>query len=145
MAISIANYFGIEILSADSRQFYKELNIGTAKPTQVELSQAPHHFINNLSIQDTYTVGDYEEEAIAKLEALFERYDAAILVGGSGMFIRAICEGLDSFPNVPESIKEKWMHLYEKEGITPLQAALEQQDQKWRENNYIVGLIKEWI
>lgn len=128
MAIRLANYFGIEILSADSRQLYKEMNIGTAKPTQVELNQAPHHFINHLSVQDTYSVGDYEKEVLNKLEELFEGYDAAILVGGSGMFLRAIMEGLDEFPTVPPSIKEKWIQQFEKEGIEALQIILEQQD-----------------
>ncbi len=128
MAIHLANYFGVEILSADSRQFYKELSIGTAKPTAIELEQAPHHFINNLSIETSYSVGDYERDAIAKLEELYERYDVALLVGGSGMFIRAICEGLDEFPDVPLVIKEKWNLLFQKEGILPLQKALELQD-----------------
>lgn len=128
VAIKLANYFGVEVLSADSRQFYKELSIGTAKPTQKELEQAPHHFINNLSIENAYTVGDYERAVLTKLEQLFERYQAALLVGGSGMFIRAICEGLDEFPEVPTTIREKWVQLFENEGIVPLQTALEQQD-----------------
>jgi len=128
VAIELANFFGIEILSADSRQFYKEMSIGTAKPTSKELAEAPHHFINNLSIEDNYSVGDYERDAIAKIEQLFERYEAAILVGGSGMFIRAICEGLDEFPDVPPVIKEKWGQLFEKEGIEPLQSELKRQD-----------------
>lgn len=128
VAIKLANFFGIEILSADSRQFYKEMSIGTAKPTQKELEKAPHHFINNLSIERNYSIGDYEREAIGKLTQLFERQEAAILIGGSGMYIRAVCEGLDEFPDVPSVIKEKWVKLFEKEGVKPLQTALEQQD-----------------
>lgn len=128
MAIQLANYFGVEIISADSRQFYKELNIGTAKPTAQELDQAPHHFINNLNIATSYSVGDYERDVMAKLEELYERYDVVLLVGGSGMFIRAICEGLDEFPDVPAFIKEKWNKLFNQEGILPLQKALEEQD-----------------
>lgn len=128
MSIQLANYFGIEIFSADSRQFYKEMAIGTAKPTTQELDQAPHHFINNLSIETPYSVGDYERDVMAKLEELYERYDVALLVGGSGMFIRAICEGLDEFPDVPVAIKEKWNQLFNQEGILPLQQALEEQD-----------------
>lgn len=123
-AIRIANHFGIEILSADSRQFYREMTIGTAKPTSEELLQAPHHFINNLSIQDQYTVGDYEKEVLSKLEQLLEGYEAAILVGGSGLYIRAICEGLDEFPDVPEAIKKAWIEKEKSEGIAPLQEAL---------------------
>ena len=128
IAIRVANYFGIEIISADSRQFYQEMNIGTAKPTATELAQAPHHFINNLSIQDTYSVGDYEKEVLAKLEVLLEGYEAAILTGGSGLFIRAICEGLDEFPAVPDGIRARWMSQLETEGIEPLQKALKEQD-----------------
>ena len=130
-AIRIANYFGIEILSADSRQFYQEMNIGTAKPTDAELAQAPHHFINNLSIQDSYSVGDYEKEVLKKLEELMEGYEAAILVGGSGLYIRAVCEGLDEFPEVPETIKEELIHQFEQEGLAPLQASLQALDPKY--------------
>ena len=128
IAIRVANYFGIEIISADSRQFYQEMNIGTAKPTATELAQAPHHFINNLSIQDTYSVGAYEKEVLAKLEVLLEGYEAAILTGGSGLFIRAICEGLDEFPAVPDGIRARWMSQLETEGIEPLQKTLKEQD-----------------
>ena len=127
IAIRVANYFGIEIISADSRQFYQEMNIGTAKPTATELAQAPHHFINNLSIQDTYSVGAYEKEVLAKLEVLLEGYEAAILTGGSGLFIRAICEGLDEFPAVPDGIRARWMSQLETEGIEPLQKTLKEQ------------------
>ncbi len=127
-AIRIANHFGIEILSADSRQFYREMNIGTAKPTDTELAQAPHHFINNLSIQDSYSVGDYEKEVLSKLEQLMEGYEAAILVGGSGLYIRAVCEGLDEFPEVPEHIKEELINQFEQEGLAPLQASLKELD-----------------
>jgi len=128
VAIRVANYFGIEIISADSRQFYKEMNIGTAKPTVAELAQAPHHFINNLSINDTYSVGDYEREVLDKLEQLFEGYEAAILAGGSGLFIRAICEGLDEFPTVPDSIRDRWTAQLETDGIEQLQTALQEKD-----------------
>jgi len=128
VAIRVANYFGIEIISADSRQFYQEMNIGTAKPTAAELAQAPHHFINNLSIKDSYSVGDYEREVLEKLAVLLEGYEAAILTGGSGLFIRAICEGLDKFPAVPDGIRERLTAQLETEGIEQLQVALKQQD-----------------
>ncbi len=123
-AIRLANYFGIEIISADSRQFYREMNIGTAKPSAEELAQAPHHFINNLSVEDTYSVGDYEREVLILLEQLLEGYDAAILVGGSGLFIRGVCEGLDEFPDVPTKIKNKVLQEYKEKGIESLQKKL---------------------
>lgn len=128
VAIRVANYFGIEIISADSRQFYKEMTIGTAKPTVRELAQAPHHFINTLSIQDAYSVGDYEREVLEKLDILLEGYEAAILTGGSGLFIRAICEGLDEFPDVPDVIRDKWTTQIDTQGIESLQLALKAQD-----------------
>ena len=116
-AIKIANYFGIEIISADSRQFYREMNIGTAKPDQAELKAAPHHFINNLSIHDTYTAGDYEREVISFLDQLYESYDMAILVGGSGFFIQAVIEGLDDFPPVPKEIRAKIEKEFKEQGL----------------------------
>ena len=124
LAIRLANYFGVEIISADSRQFYREMNIGTAKPSSTELAQAPHHFINNLSIEETYSVGDYEREVLARLEQLMEAYDVAILVGGSGLFIRAVCEGLDEFPDVPKKIRNKISREYEEKGLEFLQKKL---------------------
>jgi len=99
VAIEVAKHFHTEILSADSRQFYREMNIGTAKPNPAELAAVPHHFINNLSIQDTYTAGDYEKEALAVLDKLFQTQDVAVMVGGSGLFIKAVCDGFDSFKN----------------------------------------------
>ena len=111
LAIEVAKHFKTQILSADSRQFYREMNIGTAKPSAEELAVVPHHFINNLSIQDTYTAGDYEREALAVLDKLFETHDVAVMVGGSGLFIKAVCEGFDSFKkeenDEDESIIEK--------------------------------------
>ena len=104
-AIRVANHFGVEIISADSRQFYREMEIGTAKPSKEELAQAPHHFVNNLSIHDEYSAGDYEREVIPFLNKLYESYDVAILAGGSGFFIQAIIEGLDKFPEVPKAIR----------------------------------------
>lgn len=120
-AIKVANHFGVEIISADSRQFYREMNIGTAKPTKEELSRAPHHFVNNLSIKDSYTAGDYEREVIPFLDKLYESYDVAILTGGSGFFIQAVIEGLDDFPEVPQEIRDKNQKDFEEKGIKYLQ------------------------
>lgn len=120
-AIKVANHFGIEIISADSRQFYREMNIGTAKPSYQELAQAPHHFINNLSIHDEYTAGDYERDVLPFLDKLYERHDAAIIVGGSGFFIQAVCEGLDEFPLVPKKVRNAVVAAFEKHGLAYLQ------------------------
>lgn len=120
-SIKVANHFGVEIISADSRQFYREMEIGTAKPTAAELAQAPHHFVNNLSIHDEYTAGDYEREVIPFLDKLYESYDVAILSGGSGFFIQAITEGLDYFPEVPKEVRAKIEQDFAEKGLEYLQ------------------------
>ncbi|GAB4498637.1 MAG: tRNA (adenosine(37)-N6)-dimethylallyltransferase MiaA [Saprospiraceae bacterium] len=104
LAIRLAQHFGTEILSADSRQFYREMSIGTAKPTPEELAAVRHHFIDSLSVADDFSVGVFEREAMSLLEKIFLEKDVAVLVGGSGLFIRAVCEGLDTFPDIlPET------------------------------------------
>lgn len=128
LSIEIARHFQTEILSADSRQFYKEMTIGTAKPSEEELATVLHHFINSLHIADDYSVGDFETDALAILEEIFQKKEVAVLTGGSGLFIRALCEGLDEFPEVPESVKDDVANLYEKGGITVLQEELRQSD-----------------
>lgn len=130
-AIKVANHFGIEIISADSRQFYREMNIGTAKPSYQELAQAPHHFINNLSIHEDYTAGDFEREVIPFLDKLFERNDAAIIVGGSGFFLQAVCEGLDEFPEVPKEVRNKVIAEFEEKGLEHLQKRMRKVDSKY--------------
>ena len=105
LAIRLAKHFKTVIISADSRQFYREMNIGTAKPTPDELAEAKHYFIDNLSIHDEYSVGQYERDTIALLEKLYQNHDVVIMAGGSGLFIQAVCEGLDKFPDVPESTR----------------------------------------
>lgn len=127
-AIQVARHFQAEILSADSRQFYQEMNIGTAKPTPTELAQAPHHFINSLSIEAEYTVGDFEKDALALLGKLYEKTDVAVLVGGSGMFIRALCEGLDEFPEVPKQVLTDLENKWKNEGMEALQSELKEVD-----------------
>ena len=107
VAIRLAKWLGTEILSADSRQFYREMTIGTAKPDEAELQAVPHHFINSHSIQERYSVGAYEKDALALLEQLFQRLDVVIITGGSGLFIRAVCEGLDSFPEISDATRDK--------------------------------------
>ena len=116
-AIKVANHFGIEIISADSRQFYREMSIGTAKPSAEELAQAPHHFVNNLSIHEDYTAGDFERDVIPFLDKLYEGYDAAIITGGSGFFIQAVVEGLDKFPEVPKEIRASVEKDFQTKGL----------------------------
>ena len=128
IAIKLAQYFNTEIISADSRQFYRELEIGTAKPSKDELQQAIHHFINNKSIVETYSAGDFEKEALMKLDELFLKHDIVILTGGSGMYIDALCTGFDQLPKVDTYIRELIISRYEKEGIGFLQNEIKKND-----------------
>lgn len=125
LSIVLANYFNCEILSCDSRQFFKEMTIGTAVPNESELAAANHHFIQNKSIFENYTVGDFEKEAITKLEELFLTNDYAILVGGSGLYVDAILKGFDEFPEIDASVRTEINTNYEKLGIGYLQQQLE--------------------
>ncbi len=120
LAIQIAKHYNTVVLSADSRQFYREMNIGTAKPTSEELAAVPHHFVNSLSIQDQYSAGDFERDALQLLEKLFKKHEVVVMAGGSGLFIRAVCEGLDSFPVVPEEIRTKLTQQLETDGLPSL-------------------------
>lgn len=128
LAIKLAQYFNTEIISCDSRQFFKELKIGTARPTPEELEAAPHHFVAHLSIFQKYTVGDFEQEALQLLEQLYEKHQHIVLVGGSGLYIKALCEGLDQFPEVDVAIRAQWNQVFEEEGLAPLQEALKEYD-----------------
>ncbi|QIH37434.1 tRNA (adenosine(37)-N6)-dimethylallyltransferase MiaA [Flavobacterium sp. Sr18] len=125
LSIVLANYFKCDILSCDSRQFFKEMTIGTAVPNESELAAANHHFIQNKSIFENYTVGDFEKEAIAKLDELFLNNDYAILVGGSGLYVDAILKGFDEFPEIDASVRTEINTNYEKLGIGYLQQKLE--------------------
>lgn len=133
LSIQLAQHFQTAILSADSRQFYREMSIGTAKPTPEELAQAPHYFINSLSITQPYSVGDYERDALALLEKLYQQHDLVILTGGSGLFIRAVCEGLDDFPEIPDAVRQNIQELYQKEGLEGLQTILQEVDPDYYE------------
>lgn len=124
LSIALAQEFQCEIISCDSRQFFKEMRIGTAVPTDLELAAAPHHFIQNKSIFENYSVGDFEKEAIAKLNELFKTNDFAILVGGSGLYVDAILKGFDSFPDIEASVREEVNADYEQHGISYLQDQL---------------------
>lgn len=125
LSIVLANYFKCDIISCDSRQFFKEMTIGTAVPNKTELAAAKHHFIQNKSIFENYTVGDFEKEAIAKLDELFLTNDYAILVGGSGLYVDAILKGFDEFPEIETTVRTEITTNYEKLGIGYLQQKLE--------------------
>ena len=124
LAIAISTQFKAPIISSDSRQFYKEMSIGTAVPTPKELAAAPHHFIQHKSIHEPYTVGDFEKEAMAFLEHHYKENSVAILVGGSGLYTDALCQGLDYFPKVPISVREDLNTRLLKQGLVVLQEEL---------------------
>jgi len=128
LSIQLAQHFKSEIISADSRQFYKELKIGATPPSQEELIKVKHHFIQHLSVKDDYNVGLFEKDAIAVLYTLFKKTDTLIMAGGSGLYIDAVCNGLDTFPKVDERIKKELIAEYKNKGITFLQDELKKRD-----------------
>lgn len=133
LGISIAQHFNTEIISADSRQFFKEMYIGTAVPSKEELSAVPHHFIQHLNINDTYSVGDFEEDAIALLSKLFKQKDVVVLIGGSGLYVDAVISGLDEFPKVDPKIRENLNQKFKIDGLKSLQEELLKRDPKYYE------------
>lgn len=131
LAIEIAKHFGTEIISCDSRQFFKEMKIGTATPTDEELAQAKHHFIGHLSVQDYYSIGQYEEDALEKIEEIFEKNDFAVLVGGSMMYEKAVVEGLNDLPEANAENQEKLQKILDEEGLEKLQEILKNLDEEY--------------
>lgn len=132
LCVQVAQHFNTEIISADSRQFYKELAIGTAKPTQREKQNINHHFIDSISIQQDYNVTDFEKEALVVLNHLFKQHKIVILTGGSGLFIDALCDGFDDdLPSGDEQLRAELEILYQKYGIELLQKKLKQLDPKF--------------
>jgi tRNA dimethylallyltransferase len=124
LAIKIADYFKTEIVSADSRQFYKEMNIGTAKPSTSELNSIKHHLINNKSVNDNYNIYDYEKDALKSIESIFNKNDIAILVGGSGLYINTVLYGLDEIPEISAEVRNSLYLDLELKGIKTLQEKL---------------------
>jgi tRNA dimethylallyltransferase len=123
-AIKLANHFNTVVLSADSRQFYREMSIGTAKPNAEELAAAPHYFINSHSITQPFSVGDFERECLQLLDELFKVHDVVILAGGSGLFIKAITEGFDDLPTADTDIRDRLNDELQEKGINTLQEHL---------------------
>ncbi|MCU7618090.1 tRNA (adenosine(37)-N6)-dimethylallyltransferase MiaA [Chryseobacterium sp. PBS4-4] len=134
LAIELAKHFNTEIISCDSRQFFSEMKIGTAAPSEDELSQAKHHFIGQLSVKDYYSIGQFEHDSLELLDRLFEKYDIVIMVGGSMMYEKAVIEGLNDLPEANEENQEKLENIWKTEGIEKLQEMLKDLDPEYYEN-----------
>ena len=130
-AIELAKNYNTVVVSADSRQFYREMSIGTAKPTAEELGVVKHYFVGSLSITKTYSAGDYEKECLELLNKLFKIHNVVILVGGSGLYIKAVCEGFDKFPDTKPGIRETLNKEFEEKGIGYLQEKLKIADPEY--------------
>lgn len=133
LTIRLAEHFHSEILSADSRQFYKKMDIGTAKPSAAELAQVPHHFISFLEPEEEYNIGRYEQGALSLLEELFKKQEHVFMTGGSGLYIKAVCEGMDELPESEESLRAELTSLYKESGIKVLQERLQIADPEYYE------------
>jgi tRNA dimethylallyltransferase len=128
VAIDVARHFGCEIISADSRQFYSELKIGTATPTAEQQNSVKHHFVGNLSLTDNYNVSRFENEVLALLSELFAKNKFVVMVGGSGLYIKAVCDGIDDLPDVDDELRNSLHQQLEKEGIASIRAQLQKLD-----------------
>jgi len=133
LSIQLAKRFKTEIISADSRQFYKEMEIGTAKPTEKEMEGIPHHFINSHSIHDDYNVGQFEKDTLKLLDELFQKNDVVFVVGGSGLYVKALCEGIDEMPSIPVEIRQNLNTEFEQNGIEYLQKQVMESDPEYFE------------
>lgn len=131
LAIEVAKHFKTEIISADSRQFFREMEIGTAKPTVEELKLVKHHFINSHSVTEAFSVGDFEKQALATIESIFLSHDVAVLVGGSGLYVKAITDGFDNLPKADPTIRQELNNLFEEQGIVALQEKLKDLDREY--------------
>lgn len=131
LAIQLARYFETEIISADSRQFYQEMSVGTAKPSAEELAAVTHNFIGSHSITDRFSVADFEKAALKKLDELYQKHHIVIMVGGSGLYLQAIEQGFDEMPDADLQEREKWNQLYQENGISYLQAQLQKFDPEY--------------
>ncbi len=131
LSIALAQHFGCDIISCDSRQFFKEMKIGTAVPNDEELASATHHFIQNKSIFESYSVGDFEQEALSKLKELFQKNNIQIMVGGSGLYVDAVLKGFDDFPDIDNSIRDEINAKFDDLGIEYLQEQLQKLDSEY--------------
>jgi tRNA dimethylallyltransferase len=128
VAIELAKHFGTEIISADSRQCYKELNIGVARPSVAELNTVKHHFIASHSVQEEVTAITFEQYALQKTKEIFRLNDVVVMVGGTGLYIKAFCEGLDAIPDIDPLIRKQIIEGYKGNGIDWLQNQLQEKD-----------------
>lgn len=133
VAIHLAQQWGAEIISADSRQCYRELNIGVARPTPQELAAVPHHFIASHSIHQKVTASIFEQYALEKADDLFRHYDTLVMVGGTGLYIKAFAEGMDEVPEVPEGVRSELVEQYTHYGLAWLQEEVKKADPKFYE------------
>ncbi len=131
ISIKLAQYFDTEIISADARQWYKETTIGTAKPTINEMQNVVHHLVDCFEIEKSYNVGDFEKDALEILEDIFSRKDFAILVGGSGLYVRALCEGIDEMPEILPHLRQELNENFEKNGLSDLLLQLKNLDENY--------------
>jgi len=131
LSIEIAKKYNAEILSCDSRQFFKEMSIGTAVPTKKELEEVKHHFIQNISIEQEYSVGKFEIDALKKINEIHNTNEFVVMVGGSGLYIDAVCRGLDHFPDVPNTLRDELNLKHEKQGIEVLKEQLDALDPEY--------------
>ena len=131
LAIELAKFYQTEIISADSRQFFKEMNIGTAKPSPTELETVPHHFINSHSVKTLFSTGDFEVEALELMNQLYQKHNVLIMVGGSGLYINALCNGLDDLPEIDLKIRTELNQLFEAEGLATIQTQLQKLDPEY--------------
>lgn len=131
VAIEVAKRFNAEIISADSRQCFREMNIGVARPSEEELETVKHHFIASHSLLEDVTAVSFEQYALQKATELFQRHDVVVMTGGTGLYIKAFCQGLDAIPGVPGDIRESITKRYEKEGMTWLQQEIEKKDPRF--------------
>ena len=131
LSIALAQHFDCDIISCDSRQFFKEMKIGTAVPSDEELAAATHHFIQNKSIFESYSVGDFEQEALSKLDELFQKNNFQIMVGGSGLYVDAVLNGFDDFPDIDDSVRTEINTKYDAFGIEYLQEQLQNLDSEY--------------
>ncbi|HBD26627.1 tRNA (adenosine(37)-N6)-dimethylallyltransferase MiaA [Flavobacterium sp.] len=138
LSIALAQHFGCEIISCDSRQFFKEMKIGTAVPNEEELAAATHHFIQNKSIFESCSVGNFEQEALSKLNELFQKNNIQIMVGGSGLYVDAVLKGFDDFPDIDDSVRETINTKFDTLGIEYLQEQLQKLD-----SEYYTKLLEE--
>ncbi|MCB0700950.1 MAG: tRNA (adenosine(37)-N6)-dimethylallyltransferase MiaA [Chitinophagales bacterium] len=142
IAIALAKKLDTEIISADSRQCYREMSIGTAKPTKEELTQVHHYFINSHSVTEELNAADYEKLALTYLEEIFKQHDTAVVCGGTGLYIKALCEGIDEMPEVDNTVEEEIQAQFKEQGIEWLQNAVKEEDPSFYETGEIQNPVR---